>query len=190
MDRAAITADPVISCDGRPHALRTVFRKPLNMLAGTECHIRKEQTRRLRTLPRPGRANEFSMMSFIFFTHILAYPVAQTSKSSSCKGRKLESYRCTTCYCIPTYAFPITGEIRQSLLQISACDSGVIFEFFLLVSGSHHPRIAATFEKTTLSITVFTSYIEISILEAKLFVKIIISLFLLFITKTGLFGRS
>lgn len=55
-----------------------------------------------------------------------------TWKSPSCK-RTSSTSRYTTCYCIPTYAFPITAELRQNLLpakscsQLRPCSSKVIF---------------------------------------------------------------
>lgn len=57
-------------------------------------------------------------------------------------------------------------------MYISACDSGVIFDISLLVSGFHHPRIAVTLEKYLLSPSRSFSIIEFSIVETILFVNI------------------
>lgn len=62
--------------------------------------------------------------------------------------------RYTTCYCILTYALPITGKTGINLLERyvgSVCDSGVIFGLHVLVSGLHCPRFAVKFHTDVLS---------------------------------------
>lgn len=64
---------------------------------------------------------------------------------------------------ILSYAFPVTGESRQSLLgpasncapPFEICNSEVIFRYNLLVPGFHHPRFSLSFRYNLLSSSTF-----------------------------------
>jgi len=54
------------------------------------------------------------------------------------KRTRASCYRCTTHYCIPTYALPVTGEtVGVYYPWDSSRSSGVIFGTGILVSGFH-----------------------------------------------------
>ena len=69
------------------------------------------------------------------------------------------NYLSTTYYIILTYVFLLTVECRQHLFGISnavqRCNSEVIFKYILLISGSHHPRLAVTLKYILLSSSSF-----------------------------------
>lgn len=69
-------------------------------------------------------------------------------KAFTCKRRKHErSY--TTCYNIPLYAFPLTVENRQNLLDFSfSLKLRSDLPCTVLLPGSHHPRLSEQFPYT------------------------------------------
>ena len=111
VDGAGDVADAVIGGDGGAHALGAVFRKALDILARGKGGVGQQQAGGLGPLPAPAMPADLGhLLAHMFLPPSVPVCPAQTKKiPAPVKGRGSNHHRCTTRYCIPTYALPLTG---------------------------------------------------------------------------------
>ena len=145
MNGASLVRNAVVGGDRCAHALRTVLREALYILARCERRVREQQARGLCALTAAAVPADFDHVFHAVSSCVLCYPCRNNKKRAfiPVKGRKLVklALRLTTRYCVPAYAASITAKLPSAPTvseKSSGCNSGVIFGSALLAPGLHH----------------------------------------------------